>query len=146
MLGYWNRPEATAEAIRDGWFHSGDVGYMDADGYVYLVDRTKDMINSAGFKIWPREVEEVVFAHPAIQECAVVGLADDVKGEIPAAFLVLRPGASLTIEELDAYCRQRLAAYKVPRHVEFLDSLPKNATGKILKRVLRERGRAPSPA
>jgi long-chain acyl-CoA synthetase len=137
MLGYWNRPAETADAIRLGWFHSGDIGYMDADGYVYIVDRVKDMINSAGFKIWPREVEEVLFQHPAIRECAVVGLADPVKGEIPAAFLVLAEGASLSVEEFDAYCRQRIATYKVPRYVEFVDALPKNATGKILKRMLR---------
>src|SRR5437773_11369073 len=111
---------------------------MDQDGYIYLVDRVKDMINSAGFKIWPREVEEVLFEHPAIRECAVVGLPDAVKGEIPAVFVVLREGASLSTEEFDAYCRQRIAAYKVPRHVAFVDALPKNATGKILKRVLRD--------
>jgi long-chain acyl-CoA synthetase len=137
MLGYWNRPAETADAIRQGWFHSGDIGYVDADGYVYIVDRVKDMINSAGFKIWPREVEEVLFQHPAIRECAVVGLADPLKGEIPAAFLVLAEGASLSVEEFDAYCRQHIATYKVPRHVEFVDALPKNATGKILKRMLR---------
>ncbi len=138
MLGYWNRPDDTAQAIRDGWFHSGDIGYMDADGYIYLVDRVKDMINSAGFKIWPREVEEVLFQHPAIRECAVVGLPDPVKGEIPAVFLVLHDGARLSIDEFDTFCRQRIAAYKVPRHVEFVDTLAKNATGKILKRVLRD--------
>jgi long-chain acyl-CoA synthetase len=140
MLGYWNRPADTAQAIRGGWFHSGDIGYVDDEGYFFIVDRVKDMINAAGFKIWPREVEEVVFQHPAIKECAVVGLTDADKGEIPAAFLVLRDGASLTAEELDAYCRLHLAAYKVPRRVEFVDSLPKNATGKILKRVLRDQG------
>jgi len=145
MLGYWNRPEETAQAIRNGWFHSGDIGYMDQDGYIFIVDRVKDMINAAGFKIWPREVEEVLFQHPAIKECAVVGLADAEKGEIPAAYLVLRQDASLTIEDFDAYCRHHLAAYKVPRRVEFVESLPKNATGKILKRVLRdEANRSPA--
>jgi long-chain acyl-CoA synthetase len=141
MLGYWNRPEDTAQAVRDGWFHSGDIGYMDEDGYIFIVDRVKDMINAAGFKIWPREVEEVLFQHPAIAECAVVGLADAEKGEIAAAYLVLRESASLTVEELEAYCRQHLAAYKVPRRVEFVNTLPKNATGKILKRVLRDSAR-----
>jgi long-chain acyl-CoA synthetase len=140
MLGYWNKPEDTAEALRGGWFHTGDVGYLDEDEYLYIVDRTKDMINAAGFKIWPREVEEVLFQHPAIKECAVVGLADPEKGEVPVAYAVLRDDASLTANEFEAYCREHLAAYKVPRRVEFVDSLPKNATGKILKRVLRERG------
>jgi long-chain acyl-CoA synthetase len=144
MLGYWNRPVETAEAIRNGWFHSGDIGYMDADGYIFLVDRVKDMINSAGFKIWPREVEEVLFEHPAIKECAVVGLADETKGEIPAVYLVLREGAALSVEEFDAYCRQKLATYKIPRRIEFVEALPKNATGKILKRVLRDQAPAPS--
>jgi len=140
MLGYWNRPEETAQAIRNSWFHTGDIGYMDEDGYFFIVDRVKDMINAAGFKIWPREVEEVIFQHPAIRECAVVGLADAEKGEIPAAYLVLREGASLSTAEFEAYCRQHLAAYKVPRRVEYVESLPKNATGKILKRVLRDQG------
>jgi long-chain acyl-CoA synthetase len=143
MLGYWNRPEDTAQAIRRGWFHSGDIGYMDEAGYVYIVDRVKDMINSAGFKIWPREVEEVLFEHPAIRECAVVGLPDPVKGESPAAYLVLREGAHLTAAEFDAYCRARLAAYKIPRTVHFVEALPKNATGKILKRVLRDQAATP---
>ncbi len=138
MLGYWNRPEDTALAIRNGWFHSGDIGYTDTDGYVYLVDRVKDMINSAGFKIWPREVEEVLFQHPAIRECAVVGLPHPEQGEITAAYVVLREGAGLTAGEFETYCRQKMAAYKVPRQVVFVDALPKNATGKILKRVLRE--------
>ena len=138
MLGYWNRAEESAQALRGGWFHSGDIGYMDADGYIFLVDRVKDMINSAGFKIWPREVEEVLFAHPAIAECAVVGLSDDLKGEIPAVFVVLRDGADLTADELEAFCRQQLATYKIPRRIEFVASLPKNATGKILKRALRD--------
>jgi long-chain acyl-CoA synthetase len=137
-MGYWNRPEESALALRHGWFHSGDIGYIDADGYIFLVDRVKDMINSAGFKIWPREVEEVLFTHSAIKECAVVGLPDDLKGEIPAVFVVLRDGASLTADELEGFCRQKLAAYKVPRRIEFVASLPKNATGKILKRALRD--------
>ena len=140
MLGYWNRSEETAQAIRNGWFHSGDIGYMDQDGYIFIVDRVKDMINSAGFKIWPREVEEVLFQHPTIKECAVVGLADPEKGEIPAAYVVLRDGASLSADEFGAYCREHLAAYKVPRQVEFMATLPKSATGKILKRVLRDEG------
>jgi long-chain acyl-CoA synthetase len=137
MLGYWRRPAESARALRGGWFHTGDVGYVDDDGYVFLVDRLKDMINSAGFKIWPREVEEVLFTHPAIKECAVVGLPDENKGEIPAAFVVLRHDATLAASDLREFCRLSLAAYKVPRQIHFVDSLPENATGKILKRELR---------
>ncbi len=138
MLGYWNRPEDTRVALRGGWFHTGDVGHLDADGYLYLVDRLKDMINTAGLKIWPREVEEVLYRHPAVRECAVVGVPDRVKGEIAKAVLVARPGAAPTAAELEAYCRERLAAYKVPRAWELVDELPKSASGKILKRVLRQ--------
>jgi long-chain acyl-CoA synthetase len=139
MLGYWNRPEETAEALRGGWFHSGDVGYMDEDGYVFIVDRTKDMINSAGFKIWPREVEEVLYQHPAIGECAVYGAPDLLKGEVAYAAIVLARGAEVSAADLEAYCRARLATYKIPRQFEFVSALPKSATGKILKRELRDR-------
>jgi long-chain acyl-CoA synthetase len=144
MLGYWHRPAESAQALRGGWFHTGDIGYVDHDGYIFLVDRVKDMINSAGFKIWPREVEEVLFTHPAIRECAVVGLPDELKGEIPVAFVVLRDGATTFALDLEQFCRLRLAAYKVPRRIEFVDSLPKNATGKILKRELRNFTPAPA--
>jgi long-chain acyl-CoA synthetase len=143
MLGYWNRPEDTRTAMRGGWFHTGDAGYLDDDGYLYLVDRMKDMINTAGLKIWPREVEEVLYRHPAIRECAVVGLPDPVKGEIAKAVVVTRSDARPTRDELDAYCRAHLAAYKVPRAYEFVGELPKSASGKILKRVLRQ-GESPS--
>jgi long-chain acyl-CoA synthetase len=139
MLGYWNRPEDTRHAMRGGWFHTGDVGYADDDGYLYLVDRVKDMINTAGLKVWPREVEEVLYRHPAIRECAVVGVPDRTKGEIAKAVVATRPGAPLpTPDALDAYCRAHLAAYKVPRVYEFVDELPKSPSGKILKRVLRQ--------
>jgi long-chain acyl-CoA synthetase len=138
MLGYWNRPEQTAEALRGGWFHSGDVGYMDEDGFVFIVDRTKDMINAAGFKVWPREVEEVLYQHPGVGECAVYGVPDPIKGEVPAAAIVVAAGARLTPAELEGFCRERLASYKIPRTFEMVPSLPKNATGKILKRVLRD--------
>ena len=144
MLGYWNRPHETAEAMRTGWFHTGDIGYLDEDGYLYLVDRVKDMINSAGFKIWPREVEEALYQHPAVCECAVAGVPDPIKGEIAKAYIVLRAGGKATEQELDAYCRGRLAAYKVPRAFAFVDHLPKNAAGKVLKRVLREQEAAPA--
>ena len=147
MLGYWNRPEETRAAMRGGWFHTGDVGHVDEDGYLYLVDRVKDMINTAGFKIWPREVEEVLYRHPAVAECAVVGVPDALKGEVARAFVVLRGGppptpeaGGRTADELDAYCRRHLAGYKLPRAWELVAELPKSASGKILKRVLRERG------
>ena len=138
MLGYWNRPEDTSRAMRGGWLHTGDVGHVDADGYLYLVDRVKDMINTAGLKIWPREVEEVLYRHPGIRECAVVGVPDPVKGELAKAVVVARPGLAPTGADLDAHCRAHLAAYKVPRAYEFVDELPKNAAGKVVKRVLRE--------
>jgi long-chain acyl-CoA synthetase len=138
MLGYHNRPAESAEALRGGWFHTGDVGYRDGDGFFYLVDRVKDMINCAGFKVWPREVEEVLYAHPGVKECAVVGLPDDVKGESVAAFIVPAAGASVSAIEIEVFCRERMAAYKVPRRIELVDAVPKSPTGKILKRVLRE--------
>jgi long-chain acyl-CoA synthetase len=141
MLGYWNRPEASAEALRGGWFHTGDIGYMDEAGYIYLVDRVKDMINAAGFKIWPREVEEVLYQHEAVKECAVAGVADPLKGECARAWIVLRPGATWSEDAVLSYCRERLAAYKVPESVVFADELPKSSTGKILKRVLRDQAR-----
>src|SRR5262249_39426300 len=121
------------------WFHTGDIGYLDSDGYLFLVDRVKDMINVAGFKIWPREGEEVLYRHPAIKECAVGGGPDALKGEISLAVVGLEDGAALTAEELEAYCRAHLATYKLPHRIEFVPDLPKSATGKILKRVLRDR-------
>jgi long-chain acyl-CoA synthetase len=149
MLGYWNRPEETRLAMRGGWFHSGDIGHLDGDGYLYLVDRVKDMINTGGFKIWPREVEEVLYRHPAIGECAVVGVPDGLRGEVAKAFVVPRPGSGPSSAELDAYCRVHLATYKVPRSFEVVAELPKSPSGKILKRALRASGpdphRAPPP-
>lgn len=137
MLGYFNRPEESAEALRGGWFHTGDVGYRDADGFFFLVDRVKDMINAAGFKVWPREVEEVLYLHPGVKECAVVGLPDELKGEMVAAFVVAQSGGGADAAEIEAFCRARMAAYKVPRRIEVVDAIPKSPTGKILKRVLR---------
>jgi long-chain acyl-CoA synthetase len=138
MLGYWNRPEESAVALRGGWFHTGDIGYRDADGYFYLVDRVKDMINSAGFKIWPREVEEVLYRHPGVKECAVVGVADAYKGESARAYIVPTAAGAVQPEAIIAYCREHLAAYKVPEAVIVVEELPKSSTGKILKRVLRD--------
>lgn len=136
-LGYVNGPEATAEALRGGWYHSGDVAYMDADGYVYIVDRIKDTIICGGYNIYPKEVEDVIYAHPAVLDVAVVGVADEVKGEIPKACVVLKPEATVTAGELEAHCRQDLAAYKVPRVIEFMDAIPKTASGKTKRFLLR---------
>jgi long-chain acyl-CoA synthetase len=137
MKGYLGKPAETAEALRGGWLHSGDIGYRDADGYFHVVDRVKDMINVAGFKVYPREVEEVLFAHPAVREVAVLGAPDAVKGEVVRACVVLRDGQAATAAELIALCRERIAAYKVPAVVEFVAALPKSPTGKILKKELR---------
>lgn len=137
-LGYVNGPEATAEALRGGWYHSGDVGYMDAEGYVYIVDRIKDTIICGGYNIYPKEIEDVIYAHPAVLDVAVVGVADEAKGEIPKACVVLKPAATVTAGELEAHCRQSLAAYKVPRVIEFMDAIPKTASGKTKRFLLRQ--------
>jgi len=136
MKGYLNRPDATKEALRGGWFHSGDIGIRSQEGYFTIVDRKKDMILRGGFNVYPREVEEVLYTHGAIAEAAVIGVPDEEKGEEVKAIVVLAPGAKLSAEELIAFCKERLAAYKYPRLVEFRDSLPKGSTGKILKREL----------
>jgi acyl-CoA synthetase (AMP-forming)/AMP-acid ligase II len=138
MKGYWNRPDATAETLRNGWLHTGDVGHVDGDGYVYITDRRKDLIISGGANVYPREVEEVLCAHPAVYEAAVIGVPDETWGESVKALVVLRPGAEATAAQLIEHCRRHLASYKKPRSVEFLPELPKNAYGKILKRELRE--------
>lgn len=139
MKGYWNDPEATESALRGGWLHTGDLGYMDESGYVYIVDRAKDMVISGGNNIYPREVEEVLLTHPLIQEVAVIGVPDPYWGEAVHAIVVPRPGAILTETEVIQHCQKYLASYKKPRSVEFVDQLPKNAYGKVLKRELRER-------
>ena len=137
MLGYWNKPAATAEAIRDGWLHSGDIGTTDDEGYFYVVDRLKDMINAAGFKVYPAEVENVIYRHAAVQEVAVYGKPHAVKGEQVIADIVFKAGVCATPQELIAFVRQHLAVYKAPSEVNIVQELPKNATGKILKRMLR---------
>ena len=137
--GYWGRPEESERAIPGGRLHTGDVGFMDRDGWFYVVDRKKDQINAAGFKVWPREVEDVLYGHPAVREAAVVGVPDGYRGETVKAFVSLRPGASADADELIAFCRERMAAYKYPRIIEFVDELPKTASGKVLRRVLRDR-------
>ncbi|MGP3998726.1 AMP-binding protein [Streptomyces sp. 8N706] len=134
---YWNRPGATAESIPNGRLLTGDVGFMDRQGWVYVVDRKKDMINASGFKVWPREVEDVLYRHPAVREAAVVGVPDPYRGETVAAFVSLRPGRSVEPQELVAYCREHLAPYKAPRTVGIRDELPKTTSGKILRRELR---------
>lgn len=138
MLGYRNQPEATAEAMKGGWYHTGDLGRMDADGYVYIVDRKKDMLIVGGFNVYPREVEEVLYTHPDVADAAVIGAPDERRGEAVVAVVVLKPGAQATGRELIRYCRERLANYKVPRHVLFRDALPRGGTGKVLKRLLRK--------
>ncbi|MEU8963681.1 AMP-binding protein [Streptomyces sp. NPDC048491] len=135
--GYWRRPEATAEAFPGGELRTGDIGFMDRDGWLYVVDRMKDMINASGFKVWPREVEDVLYTHPAVREAAVVGIPDAYRGESVKAYVSLRPGAEADPAELAAYCKERLAAYKYPREVEVLAELPKTTSGKILRRELR---------
>ena len=138
MKGYWGKPEDTARALRGGWLHSGDIGTMDDEGYISIVDRVKDMINVSGFKVWPAEVEHVLYRHPAIREVAVYGVADAVKGEAVRAAIMLKQGATATADEIITYCRDQMAVYKAPAAVEFVTEFPKSATGKILKRVLRQ--------
>jgi long-chain acyl-CoA synthetase len=138
--GYWNKPEETAHALPGGALHTGDVGYMDAAGWFYIVDRKKDQINAGGYKVWPREVEDVLYQHEAVREAAVVGVPDAYRGETVKAYVSLRPGQTATPEELIAFCREQMAAYKYPRQVEFLDELPKTVSGKLLRRELRDRG------
>ena len=141
MKGYWNRPDATAEVMLDGWFHTGDLARMDEDGYFYIVDRIKDVINAAGFKVWPREVEEVLYRHPVVHMAAVAGTADPYRGETVKATVVLKDDATdsedALRDALTAHCRSQLAAYKVPRIIEFRDSLPVSSAGKVLRRELR---------
>ncbi|MCA8325156.1 class I adenylate-forming enzyme family protein [Burkholderia cepacia] len=135
--GYWNKPAESAKAIVDGYFRTGDVGFMDEEGWFYLVDRKKDMINAGGYKVWPREVEDVLYSHPAVREAAVVGVADSYRGETVKAVVSLKPHAEVSPDALIAYCKERMAAYKYPRIVEIIDELPKTMTGKILRRELR---------
>jgi long-chain acyl-CoA synthetase len=136
MKGYYDRPDATAEAMRDGWFRTGDIGQFDADGYLSIVDRKKDLILRGGFNVYPREIEEVLITHPAVALCAVIGVPDERLGEEVKAVVVRRPGAAISAEDLIAWCREQMAAFKYPRTIEFRDALPVGGTGKILKREL----------
>jgi long-chain acyl-CoA synthetase len=139
--GYWNRPETTEKTMPGGELHTGDVGFMDPDGWFYLVDRKKDMIVASGYKVWPREVEDTLLRHPAVREAAVIGVPDEYRGETVWAYVSLRPGAEATPEELVAFCREQMAAYKYPRRIEVMAELPKTPTGKLLRRELREQAR-----
>lgn len=141
MKGYWNRPEDTEETLRNGWLYTGDLGYMDEKGYFYIVDRKKDMIIASGFNIYPREIEEVLYEHPAVQEAVVAGIPDPYRGETVKAYIVLKEDHSVTEKEMDHFARKHLAAYKVPKLYEFRDELPKTTVGKILRRQLVEEER-----
>jgi len=146
MAGYWNRPDETAGILRDHedetgirqWVHTGDLGYLDEDGYVFIVDRKKDLIKTSGYQVWPREIEEVLAGHPAVAEVGVAGVPDDVRGEAVKAWVVLRTGLTATDQELRTFCREHLSPYKVPSHIEFRTELPKTMVGKVLRRALRE--------
>ncbi len=137
VTGYWNKPEESAKALPGGSLHTGDVGYMDEQGWFYIVDRKKDQINVSGYKVWPREVEDMLYEHEAVREAAVVGVPDEYRGETVKAFVSLRPGKTVTEADLIAFTKERMAAYKYPRQIEFLDEVPKTVTGKVLRRELR---------
>lgn len=144
MLGYWNQPQETADMVRDGWLYSGDIGYLDEDGNLFLHSRKKDIIKTSGFQVWPREIEEILHEHPAVMEAGVAGVPDQYQGESVKAWVMLNPGAACTAEELKEHCRAKLAAYKIPKYIEFRDELPKSQIGKILRRVLVEEEKATS--
>lgn len=146
MQGYYKKPEETAQSLKNGWFYLGDIGIFDEDGYLSIVDRKKDMIIGSGFNIYPNEIDDILFSHPKILEACVIGVADEYRGETVKAYVVVKPGESLTSEEVIQYCRDHLAAYKVPKMVEFIDALPKSAIGKILRRELKELDRKKSKA
>ena len=140
MKAYWKQPEESAEALAGGWFHTGDIAQMDAEGYFSIVDRKKDLINRAGYKIWPREVEEVIYSHPAVRLVGVVGQPNDYWGEVVKACIVLKEDQRDRVAECDivAFCKQHLVGYKVPGIIEFRDELPLSATGKMYRRLLKE--------
>jgi acyl-CoA synthetase (AMP-forming)/AMP-acid ligase II len=137
MVEYWHKPEDTREVMGGGWLHTGDMGYYDHQGYIYIVDRKKDMIISGGENVYPREIEEVLYQHPAVAEAAVIGIPDEIWVERVHALVVLKDGRDATEDEIMEFCRRHLARYKAPKSVEFVDALPKNPQGKILKREIR---------
>ena len=137
MIGYWNKPEETKNTLRDGWLYTGDIAYMDEDGFFFIMDRKKDMALVGGYNVYPREVDEVLMSHPGIEEAVTIGVPDPIRGETIKAFIVPGAGVKLRASEIVAWCRARLASYKVPRSIEFRDSLPRTQVGKILRRTLR---------
>ncbi len=137
MSGYWRRPDETQKAVREGWLYTGDLAYMDEDGYLFIVDRKKDMIISAGYNIYPREIDEVLYENPKVREAAAIGVPDEIRGEAVKVFIVQADGQTLTVDEVIAWCKERLAPYKIPKYIEFRDSLPKTIVGKVLRRELR---------
>jgi len=139
MVGYHEQPCATAEASAHGWHHTGDIGQIDDQGYVYIVDRKRDMIISGGFNLYPSEIEQVIWGHPAVQDCAVVGVPDEKWGEAVKAVIELKPGASASVDELMAFCRERLGGMKTPKSVELWPQLPRSPVGKVLKKDIREK-------
>jgi long-chain acyl-CoA synthetase len=138
MAGYWGKPVETAEVLAGGWMHTGDIGFFDEDGWFYLVDRKKDMISASGFKVWPREVEDVLYGFPGVREAAVVGAPDPYRGETVVAFVSAEPGLRIDVAELSRFCRERLAAYKCPVEIHLVADLPKTATGKITRNALKQ--------
>ena len=138
MMGYYKKPEETAAVMEDGWLKTGDVGFMDEDGYVTIVDRKKDMIIASGFNIYPKEIDELLMTHPKVLEVCTIGIPDAYRGETVKTYIVPRPGQTLTEGEVKSFCKETLAAYKIPKRVEFIDALPKSAVGKILRRELRD--------
>ncbi|MFW9933246.1 MAG: long-chain fatty acid--CoA ligase, partial [Candidatus Thorarchaeota archaeon] len=138
MMGYHNRPDETADVLKDGWLFTGDIAKMDEEGWTYIVDRKKDLINASGYKVWPNEVEEVLFEHPKILEAAVIGIPDETRGETVKAFVVLESGQTATVDEIRAFCKEKMAVYKVPTDIEFVGTLPKSQVGKVLRRELRQ--------
>ena len=138
MKAYHNMPQETAITLRKGWLYTGDIAYMDEDGYFYIVDRKKDLIKPGGLQAWPREIEEVLSQHPQVLEAGVAGIPDPIQGEAVKAWVVLQPGQQVSVEELLKWCRRSLAPYKVPKQVAFVDHLPRNAVGKVLRRELAD--------
>jgi long-chain acyl-CoA synthetase len=142
MSGYYKKPEETGQVLREGWLYTGDIGFLDEEGYLSVIDRKKDLIISGGFNVYPNEVDDILFAHPKVEEACTVGMPDEYRGETVVAYVVARPGELLTEEEIIKYCRENLAAYKVPRQIYFIDELPKSSIGKILRRELRAKAAA----